>query len=188
MKRHKTKYPGVYYRIAKRLNGQGSEKIYYVVFKKNGKTIEEKVGRQYVDDISPAKANRVRGELIEGNRLTKKEKKELAEARKWTFDEIWKEYFQQKINNKSITDDRNRYNQHIKPNLGTKLPAELVPLDIERIRQQMLNKPLKPQTIKHVLGLVKRLSNFAQNMNFTPGINFKIDMPKVDNKKTEDLT
>jgi len=45
MKRFKTKYPGVFYREAERIGGPGKEKVFYVVFKRDGKTIEEKVGR-----------------------------------------------------------------------------------------------------------------------------------------------
>nr|MBC8360382.1 site-specific integrase [Candidatus Desulfatibia profunda] len=41
-KRIKTNYPGVYYRVAKRIGGKGSEKVYYIVFKKGGKVQEEK--------------------------------------------------------------------------------------------------------------------------------------------------
>lgn len=70
-KRNKTKYPGVFYREAQRVGGRGTEKVYYVVFKKNGKLIEEKAGRQFVDDMTPAKAANIRGELIEGKRLTR---------------------------------------------------------------------------------------------------------------------
>ncbi len=46
MKRHKTKYPGVFYREVDRLGGPGKEAVYYIVFKKDGKVHEEKVRRQ----------------------------------------------------------------------------------------------------------------------------------------------
>ena len=59
MKRKKTNYPGVFYREADRLGGSGKERVYYIVFKKNGKTHEEKVGRQFVDDMTPARAARI---------------------------------------------------------------------------------------------------------------------------------
>jgi hypothetical protein len=41
-RRIKTTYPRVYYREAKRIGGRGIEKVHYVVFKKDGKTLEEK--------------------------------------------------------------------------------------------------------------------------------------------------
>ena len=34
MKRHKTKYPGVFYREGQRIGGKGLEKIYYIILKK----------------------------------------------------------------------------------------------------------------------------------------------------------
>jgi len=72
-KRFKTTYPGVFYRETERIGGPGIERVYYIVFTKEGKVIEEKVGRQYADDMTSAKANRMRGERIEGKRLSRKE-------------------------------------------------------------------------------------------------------------------
>ena len=63
--RHKTKYPGVFYRIGKRLGKKGQEKIYYVVIKKNGHVLEEKVGRQYANQMTPAKASGQRLNILE---------------------------------------------------------------------------------------------------------------------------
>jgi len=60
-------------------------------------------------------------------------------------------------------------------------------LEIDRIRIN-LTKTLKPQTVKHVLELIKRLGNFGVKRNLCLGLDFQIDMPKVDNQKTEDLT
>ena len=54
--RHTTNYPGVFYRESKRIGGNGKERVYYIVFKKDGKRIEEKAGRQYANDMTPAKA------------------------------------------------------------------------------------------------------------------------------------
>ena len=64
--RMKTNYPGVFYRIAQRKGRPGEERIYYIVFKQDGKVIEEKVGRQYADDMTPARASGIRAERIEG--------------------------------------------------------------------------------------------------------------------------
>ena len=63
MQRFKTDYPGIFYREADRIGGKGKEKVYYVVFKKDGKVYEEKVGRQYADDMTPAKAAMIRAEV-----------------------------------------------------------------------------------------------------------------------------
>jgi len=76
MKRFKTQYPGVFYRETKRIGSNGTEKVFYVVFKKNGKVYEEKAGRQYVDDMTASRAAFIRGELIEGKRKSRSKKKE----------------------------------------------------------------------------------------------------------------
>jgi hypothetical protein len=68
MKRHTTKYPGVSYRLAERIGGPGLEKVFYVRFMRDGKVIEEKVGRQYADDMTEARAARYRAERIENKR------------------------------------------------------------------------------------------------------------------------
>lgn len=56
MKRHKTDYPGVFYREAERIGGKGLERVYYIVFKQDGKVFEEKAGRQLKDHMTPAGA------------------------------------------------------------------------------------------------------------------------------------
>ena len=58
VKRPKTTYPGVLYREAERIGGNGLERVYYIVFKPGGKVFEEKVGRQFSDNMTPAKAVR----------------------------------------------------------------------------------------------------------------------------------
>ena len=62
--RMKTNYPGVFFRIAERKGKSGEERVYYIVFKQDGKVIEEKVGRQYADDMTPARASGIRAERI----------------------------------------------------------------------------------------------------------------------------
>jgi len=47
---------------------------------------------------------------------------------------------------------------------------------------------LKPQSVKHVLGLLKRIVNFGVSLQICENLNFKTDPIRVDNLKTEDLT
>jgi len=60
-------------------------------------------------------------------------------------------------------------------------------LDIQRVKNKLLKKR-SPQTVQHVLELLRRIINFGVNNKLCQGIDFKIEMPKVDNIKTEDLT
>jgi integrase len=191
-KRHKTDYPGVFYREARRIGGKGTEKVFYAVYKKAGKVYEEKCGRQYIDDMTPARAATIRGELIEGKRLSRKEKKEredalkAIESNKWTVSRLWDAY-QKNASRKGNGSDKSRYNKYIKPNFGNKEPKEILPLDVDRVRIKLL-KTFAPGTVEKILEVLRRIVNFGVKKNLCPGLNFSIEMPKVDNIKTEDLT
>jgi len=135
---------GVFYREAERIGGKGLERVYYIVFKQGGKVFEEKVGRQFSDNMTPAKAARIRAERIEGRRQSRKEIREAAKVVKWTIDRLWQEY------NAGWRTDGGRYENHLKAAFGGKEPHNISPLDIHRLRIT-LSKTLKPQTVKHVL-------------------------------------
>ena len=192
-KRKKTKYPGVFYRNTKRIGSNGTEKVYYVVFKKNGKLIEQKAGRQFADDMTPARAAGVRGELIEGKRLTRKEKREQektakeAKKAKWTVDGLFEEYIKGRPNNKARGVDMGRYEKYLKGPFGSKEPKHILPLDVDRLRIKLLKK-LAPQTVKHILNLLTWIINFGVKKNLCEGISFHIQKPTVSNLKTEDLS
>ena len=191
-KRIKTNYPGVFYREARRIGGRGKERVYYIVFKKNGKVHEEKVGRQYADAMTPAQAARMRSARIEGKRLSLKELREAqerrrrAEANKWTIDRLWDRYRRQRGDYATLRSDKSNY-KHLKRKFGDKEPKEVIQRDVDWLRLS-LSRRKKPQTVKHVLQLLKRIINFGVNKGMCQGLNFKIEMPKVHNLKTEDLT
>jgi DNA-binding CsgD family transcriptional regulator len=72
-KRIKTSYPGVYYS-----NGISSElgrieRAYCIRYRKDGDLIEEKVGRQFQNNMTPAKAAKIRMKIIEGKRRPRRE-------------------------------------------------------------------------------------------------------------------
>lgn len=189
-KREKTTYPGVFYRESKRIGGPGTEKIYYVVYKKNGKVYEEKAGRQHADDMTPARAAGIRSELIEGKRLPRKEIREkdqkLQKEKKWTFERLWENYKSNRPDNKSLDIDDRRYKKYIKPLFSGKQPSELIPLDVERLKRNLGKK--SPQTIKHVLNLLIRIANYGTKNDLSAGLYFQVKKPHVNNIKTEDLT
>jgi len=62
--------------------------------------------------------------------------------------------------------------------------------DVDKLRADLEKKGKSPQTVKHVLTLLKRLLNFALHKGFVESIPGKlhITMPTVDNKVTENLT
>ena len=193
LKRKKTNYIGVFYIDGTSPTTGKPEKIFYIRYRKAGKMIEEKAGRQSTDDMTPARAAIIRGERIAGKRLSRQEAREQqeavkkAEAQRWTFNRLWQEYKDRTPGLKGLVTDENRYQNHIKPLFGDREPQSITPLDVDRLRLKLL-KTRKAGTVKNVLELLRRLVNFATKKHLCPAPSFIIEMPKVNNLKTEDLT
>ena len=191
--RFKTDYPGVFYILGESQVSKKAEKIYYIRFRKDGKETEEKAGRQFQDNMTPAKANTLRAEKIKGAKLTNQGKRAEVEAQKeaeqsrWTVKRLWSEYKSTKSNLKGIITDENRFQLYLSSPFGDKLPSELASLDIHRLRISLLKRK-SPGTVKNVLELLRRIINFGKKNNLCAGINFIIEMPEVDNEQTEDLS
>lgn len=187
-KRHETKYPGVYYILGRAVSDRRQEKIFYIRYRMDGKQIDEKVGRQSPPDaMTGAKANQIRVQHIRGedSNRTRREKKS------WIFTRLWEEYAAQKEQGKALKTDESRFNLHIKPDFENKAPDAIRTLDIDKLRGRLSKEGKSPQTVKHVLGLVKRLINFGIKKGIVDrpeARKLNIEMPKVDNEKTEDLT
>ena len=192
VKRFKTKYPGVYFIEGTSAAGK-SERIFYIRYFKGGKYVEEKAGRQFQDNMTPAQAARIRAARIEGKELSNQEKRDaeraerLAEQGKWTIDRLAAEYFNARPDNKGKDTDRRRYEKHLQKQFGTKEPCEIQPLEVDRMRLKLL-KTRSPQTVKHVLNLLTWITNFGFKKNLSPRLNFNIVKPEVDNQKTEFLS
>lgn len=191
--REKTKYPGVFFRYAKRIGGPGTEKVFYIVFKKDGKVIEEKAGRQYADDMTAAKAARIRAERIEGKRQSNKEKR-LATANQGdrvTVNAIWAIYQSHNAGKASLRGDTSRYNRYIKDSFGHASPDDITTLEIDKLRLELTEQGKAPQTIKHILGQLRRIIRFGAQKGICeipPMSRLHFEMPLIDNQKTEMLT
>jgi hypothetical protein len=59
------------------------ERIYYITYRRDGKRVEEKAGRQFQDAMTPAKASGIRAERIEGKSLSNKAR--AKEIQDWTI-------------------------------------------------------------------------------------------------------
>uniref|UniRef100_UPI00405657E7 tyrosine-type recombinase/integrase n=1 Tax=Candidatus Electronema sp. TaxID=2698783 RepID=UPI00405657E7 len=188
MKRCKTKYAGVFYIEGTAAKAGRPERIYYIRYRKGGKLVEEKAGRQYQDDMTPARAAGIRAERMEGREPSNREARKAAEEVKhhWTVGKLWEEYRIQLPDEGSKT-DRSRWTLHLEQPFGDKEPGKISKLDIDRLRISLL-KSHSPQTVKHVLTLLKRIVNFGCGHGWIAPLAFKIEMPAVDNIKTEDLS
>ena len=184
--RFKTKYPGVYFIQGTSADGR-PERIYYIVYRKHGKLIEEKAGRQFKNDMTPARAARLRTQRIEGDEPTNQEQREAARQTQeiWTLGRLWDEYRVSKTL-KGISQDRSRFERYIRPLWGDKEPHELAALEIDRLRLRFL-KGKSPQTVKLTLSLLRRIINFGVKRQLCKPLSFHLEMPKVNNLKTEDL-
>ena len=192
-KRIKTKYPGVFYREAPRIGGSGIEKVYYVVYKVAGKVVETKVGRQYADDMTASRASNIRGELIEGKRLTRQQERDRAKEEatrvRWTINALWEEYKKRNPNLKGISTDQSRFNIHLIKFHNMEV-SDITTSIIDDFKIYLSQKELKPSTIRNILELLRRIISFGEKKELIKKeeINIHFDMPKVNNIKTEDLS
>lgn len=147
LKRHKTTYPGVYFIEGISSTTGKAERIYYVRYRKGGKLIEEKAGRQFQDRMTQGKASTIRTDRIRGKELPNQERREAqrtaksAEASRWTFNRLWEEWKAANATKRGIVKDDNRYRTHLKEPFGEKEPKELLPLDVDRLRVKLLKSP-----------------------------------------------
>ena len=191
-KRHKTAYPGVYYIEGIMPGTKKQEKIFYIMYRKNGKQVQEKAGRQFLNDMTPARASQVRVERMRGA-LSNREKREAvkaekkAEAGKWTVQKLFDAYIKGRSAGKSLTTDKGRYAKYLKTPFGETEPKNILALDVDRLRIKLLKKK-SPQTVLHVLNLLTWIINFGIKNGLCPGLPFHIKKPTVRNLVTEDLT
>ncbi len=188
--RHRTSYPGVYFIEGTSPATGKPERIYYIFYRVHGKQVEEKAGRQYKDDMTAAKAALIRAQRIEGNQPTNRERRVEAvghSPEKWTLDRLYEVFIQHKSHLKSLKDDKIRYNLHLHDIIGQKTVTEITPFDIEAIRTSLLQNH-QPATVKQVLVLLLRIVNYCAADGLCSSLKFKIEMPKVNNQKTEDLS
>jgi len=59
---------------------------------------------------------------------------------------------------------------------------------LERVKKKLRKAGKSNQTIKHALGLIKRIANFGHKKGLCPGLSIYVEMPTLDNAKTETLT
>ena len=193
MKRFRTDYPGVYYIMGISPATGKEERIYYIRYRKNGKLVEDKAGRQIEDAMTPARAALKRSEKISGKIPTNQEGRDQkrserdAEQGKWTIDKLWDEYKKQRKPGKGLDVDASRYEKYLKDVFGPKECSDFVALDVDRVRLK-LQKTKSAQTVKHVLNLLTWIINFGVKKGLCTGLSFRIQKPTVDNIKTEDLT
>ena len=196
-KRGRTKYPGVTFRWKERLDCSGEERQYYIRYRRGGrgsKEVEEPVGRES-EGMTAAKANKIRAMRAAGVEQSNTERRAEDEAARLsgngplTFARLWMLYQDVNSGKTSIVADASRYHKHIEGRIASQIVEELTTSDVDSLRASMTRKGLAPQTVKHVLALVRRLIRFGikRGLCTMPG-SLHFEMPKVDNECTESLT
>ena len=193
--RYPTKYPGTFYIVGKAVTDGRPEKIYIIRYRKNGKLIEEKAGRQFQDDMTPARAAKLRAKKIDGVLPTNTEKRaaeeaekaeKAAEEAKLTIAKLWDQYCETYPENKSLEHDKRKFDLHIRDVIGTKEPSELLPLDVDRLRLGLQKKGKRTQAAR-VLEILRRTVNYGVKRGLITPLPYKIEVPRLNNQTTEDL-
>lgn len=136
-------YPGVYWRT-----DQKGVKTYYIRYRLDyipeGRTsneVNEKAGRGD-KGMTAAKASNLRADRMRGKadpnavkRVKERAAKEAAAGR-WDINKIWTEYDEAHKDRACAKPDAS-YFSYILPELGDKIPADLVTLDLERLRRNL---------------------------------------------------
>ena len=180
-----TDYSGVYF--VKLANQNQS---FFIRYKRNGKSVEEKAGRSN-HGWNAEKANQLRIEkmaLICESGIESQSSSGPVEQKKLTFSKLFTEYLRLRHNLKGRANDIYRFKNYLEKEFANVTPADVTEGDVERFKHNLQNRYLKPATIRHVLELIRRLSNFGVKKKLCSGLCFKIRMPIVENHKTEELT
>lgn len=174
----KTKFNGVYYSELKRsLHNGKPDKCFYIKFYENGKRYMRKVGTSSQGYTAQMVAN------------LKAEKMNI--VTEYTFDQLYDNFMiWAKSNKKTWKCDENLYNNHVKEYLEKISVNSITPQDITNILLKMKAKGkangsnYAPQSIKHILLLIKRIFNYNiknELIKYNPAENVKIE--KFDNTR-----
>ena len=183
--RHSTEFSGVYF-----VELANENKSFFIRYKRNGKSVEERAGRSN-EGWDAELAYLLRSErmsVIEFQAGNIQHGSDLKTGRHWTFSKIFEKYLRLRPDLKGRENDIYRYKNYLEMDFADIAPEDLSHGDVERFRHNLQNKGLKPATVGHVLELLRRLANFAVKKNYCRGLSFKLEMPKVENQKTEDLS
>ena len=171
------------------------EKIFYIMYRLDGKKIEEKVGRES-QHMSAAKAAKIREQRVNGITLPNTERRRIrdekakAEVGRWTIAKLWAVYKENTPTLKGIVTDENRFKNYLQ-DFAKLTPEELTTQMVDSLRLTLLKSGKKAGTTKNVLELLRRIINFGVKKGLCPWQNpsrLYFEMPKLNNVKTEMLT
>lgn len=158
-------------------------------------TVKGKRVTRFCDNLTIAREveGTVRGDLVRGefDITTHKTRKAI------TLADVWEKYLPWAKEHKlTWRDDFYNYGKHLEPRYGNKALEAITSFEIEKMKLDLkkgLNqhgKPYAAASIKHQIVLLRRLFNVARKWGMYEGANpvESVQMPHVDNQKTEFLT
>jgi len=202
----RTKYPGVYYVAGTDPAGDPCRNV-YISYRREGKQRFEKIGVEgYIVVIdkkkikmTPAVASQIRLNRIAGKEPSNAERREaeraVAQTVRWTFSRLWEAWQADPENagKRGTVKADQRYRRHLKDTIGEREPADLKPIDIDRIRLSLAKDHAKTTTIS-VISLIRRIERYGASKNLCAGLPFPISLrgknlgrdPEVKRAPTDD--
>jgi len=181
------KYQGVYYRESIEVKHQGKpDRIYWITWYHAGKKQWLKIGSAS-GGITEEYASRRRIDII--NKLNLGENPDLLTRKKGaTVGDIVAAYFEwRKAEGKHTTADKNRYDLHLKPVIGTTAVHAIAPEQLDALKIELLGK-LSSSTTKKAFSLMRAAVNLAIKRKKYIGVNpfsaqSDFSMPKEKNQR-----
>lgn len=188
-KRKLTKDKGVYCLVSaqKMHNGKPDECFYITFNDNNDRKVWEKVGWRS-EGVSQAKAVEKRKERMEALRIGAPIDKA---SRVIAFGTAWEEW--EKTHLPALKDKANitiLAEKYVLPRFKNKAMNSITPLDLDRMKMEMLGAGRSPQTVKHALGLIRRVFRkaLAWGIYYGPIPTAAVQMPKIDSARMRYLT
>lgn len=185
-KRIKCRFTGVYTRESDTRRFLGKPDIYFeITFKHHGRKVWEKIGWKS-EGYTAQSAMRIRSE-----RVREIENHGKIFAQDITFGEAW-ELFARDHLPTVITagNDIGVYKNHLAPLFRDALLSQITPRDLEQLRDKSLAAGLAPQSVKHILSLVRRVYKkmIVWRKYYGAIPTSEIKFPRVDNARYRHLT
>ncbi|OBQ46462.1 tyrosine-type recombinase/integrase [Halodesulfovibrio spirochaetisodalis] len=175
-------FEGVYYRESTKRRYRGKpDKSYEILYRnKAGKLVSEKIGwlsEGYNAEVArDIRGKRVR-EVRHGNEILDTE---MTVATAWEHFEKWI-----LANTKRYRNDQSMYRNHIAKRFAHLKLSQLSPLDLEKLKAEMLAEGKSPQMVKHALTLVSRIYNKMNDLSLWRGDNpvKRVKKPQFDSAR-----
>lgn len=174
-KRIKTKFTGVYFRIAKNrvmLDGK-PDKCFDILYSFRGRNICEKIG-WISEGYTVEEAVKIRGLRVKALRHPSLCPEAAEQLSGLTLDEAWAVYQKRWLPNlKRARDIESVYELYLRPTFGSRVVSSISTLEIEDFKHRLLQgyesgKQLMPGSVRIILANLRRIINKAQAWGMTP--------------------